>query len=336
MALDLSTGILGLTDENVKISSTDSTAGKLFNKVFSSDNSVTFSTVGAAGTNQTLDIKSVGGGEVNTGSNVGAGTGLVFKTKVGVQLRFKSLIGGTNVTVTNNTDDITIDASGSADGNGIFDAANDAGGATIPAAFDAQMTDTFKLTGGKFGVDVTPTAKFQVKGDGSTTGVMVLFENDVGTDKFTMLDDGSVVLAGSILPQLHLSAINAQIKVGAASPTVTTFLNIDAAHSVPYFTWGTIANPFLALMGRVKGAGQIITGSVTGDFGYRTDVDHLWGNNAGNLRMRLTAAGALTLVTGDLDVASGIYRAGGTAGLASFTGAVTNITIKNGIVTAAS
>lgn len=50
-----------------------------------------------------------GGGEANTGSNVGAGDG-VFKAKVGVDLQFKSLIGGTNVTLTAGTDDITIDA----------------------------------------------------------------------------------------------------------------------------------------------------------------------------------------------------------------------------------
>jgi hypothetical protein len=54
-----------------------------------------------------------GGGEVNTASNVGAGDG-VFKQKVGVDLEFKSLIGGTGITLAPGTDDITINASGAA------------------------------------------------------------------------------------------------------------------------------------------------------------------------------------------------------------------------------
>jgi hypothetical protein len=56
-----------------------------------------------------------GGGEVNLVANVGAGTGLVFRDKTTATLNFKSLIGGTNVTVTDGTDDITISADSGAD-----------------------------------------------------------------------------------------------------------------------------------------------------------------------------------------------------------------------------
>lgn len=56
-----------------------------------------------------MDIMSGGGsaGEINTASNVGSGVG-VFKDKLGVDLRFKSLVGTTNrVSVTSGTNDIT-------------------------------------------------------------------------------------------------------------------------------------------------------------------------------------------------------------------------------------
>ncbi len=66
--------------------------------------------VNSAGTERDLSAVS---GEVNTGQNVGAGTGLIFRDKTGVFINLRSLIGGTNVTITNNANDITINSTGS-------------------------------------------------------------------------------------------------------------------------------------------------------------------------------------------------------------------------------
>ena len=78
---------------------------KYLNVFILQGSSIGFPTIGGGGT-----------GEANTGSNVGAGDG-VFKQKTGVDLEFKTLIGGTNTTITNNTNDLTIDVTGTGEVN---------------------------------------------------------------------------------------------------------------------------------------------------------------------------------------------------------------------------
>ena len=56
-----------------------------------------------------IDATGVGGGEVNTASNVGTGYGW-YKEKVGVDLRFKTILAGTNIHITNDTNELTISA----------------------------------------------------------------------------------------------------------------------------------------------------------------------------------------------------------------------------------
>lgn len=47
-------------------------------------------------------------GEANTGANVGSGIGQIFRDKTGVALNFKTLKAGTNISLQNNADDVTI------------------------------------------------------------------------------------------------------------------------------------------------------------------------------------------------------------------------------------
>lgn len=73
-----------------------------------------------------------GGGEANTASNIGAGQG-VFASKVGVDLRFKSLVAGTNVSLSADGNTITINASGGG-GSGTVTSV----GLSAPTGFDVS------------------------------------------------------------------------------------------------------------------------------------------------------------------------------------------------------
>jgi hypothetical protein len=62
------------------------------------------------------DLPGAGGGETNTASNVGGGNG-IFYQKSGVDLQFRSLVAGTNVTITSGATTLTINSSGGGGGS---------------------------------------------------------------------------------------------------------------------------------------------------------------------------------------------------------------------------
>lgn len=70
-----------------------------------------------AGNTRPPSITGVGIGEANTASNQGAGQAL-YIGKVGVDLQFKTLVAGANVTLTPSANTITIAATGGGTGTG--------------------------------------------------------------------------------------------------------------------------------------------------------------------------------------------------------------------------
>jgi hypothetical protein len=104
-----------------------------------------------------FDVQSGGGtgGEVNTASITpdGTGTGLIYKTKIGVDLVFKRLKSGSNISLTNGTDDITINATGLMSSNATQDDVAD--GTTYKRYSDTEKT---KLAGIASGAEVNVQA----------------------------------------------------------------------------------------------------------------------------------------------------------------------------------
>lgn len=91
------------------------TAAGVFKEVSDDPCEVRFRSLVASGNNLTIvednnEIAFTTDGEPNTAANVGSGEG-VWKNKVGETLNFKSLVGGTGITVVGSADEITISAS---------------------------------------------------------------------------------------------------------------------------------------------------------------------------------------------------------------------------------
>jgi hypothetical protein len=137
-----------------------------------------------------------GSGEANTGANVGTGTGNVFRDKSGVTLNFKTLKEGSNISITDNADDITISASGS----------------TGPKVYNQTVQNdqflqglnnvTGEWTTKIFSIDnQTILNDFQVVGINNVTGTITTNQFSVntqtcsGTDKISSIDNvtGAVI-----------------------------------------------------------------------------------------------------------------------------------------------
>lgn len=128
-----------------------------------------------------LTISATGTGEANTASNVGAGLGL-FKQKAGVNLEFKTLVAGTNISLTNpDANTITINSTG---GGGSTTITTDSGCPQLTAVLtgsnyllSSRGADTIRIGANSGGATGTLNFGGISIGDnsGKTTGVENLY-----------------------------------------------------------------------------------------------------------------------------------------------------------------
>ena len=113
--------------------------------------------IGISQTADTITIENTaggGGGEANTASNQGAGEGLAM-TKSGVDLPFKSLLAGSNITLTPAADTVTIAATG---GSGEANTTSNQGAGQGLAMTKSGVDLPFKTLVAGANITLTPTA----------------------------------------------------------------------------------------------------------------------------------------------------------------------------------
>lgn len=123
-----------------------------------------------------------GGGEANTSSNLGAGEGLAA-AKNGVDLPFKSLVAGTNVTLSSDANTVTINATG---GGGTVDVVSNVATNTILGRVTASSGDSEELTAAQ--VRTLLNVEDGATADQTGAEIKAAYEGEADTNAFTDAD----------------------------------------------------------------------------------------------------------------------------------------------------
>jgi hypothetical protein len=195
--------------------------------------------------------------DVILGANVGAGTGLIFRDKTGTTLNFKSLIAGTNIIISNNTDDITLSVNSDSNNTPNTLIQRDASGRFSAGA--VSLTDEVisnSLTISSFG----SAGILHSNASGAISNSLIVNSDiavgTIGNDKLaTILTAGKVLNAATTANPANLAnAIVSRDSLGNfAASTITANLNGNATSATTATTSSTTTDFTGSLSGDVTG-----------------------------------------------------------------------------------
>lgn len=216
------------------------------------------------GTSVTIASTGGGSGEANTASNLGTGVGL-FASKSGVNLGFKSLVAGSNITLTPDANSVVVSASNSGEANTVSNIGTGTGLYASKVGVDFRLRSLAVSTGLSLASDgstitLTNTAPGETNtasnlgasGEGvfaSKSGVDLQFKKlKAGSNVTLTSDSSSITIAasgGSGLTEFSsYAALRAYsgttTPVRVTAPAMAGFFYLDAADTTSTDNGGTV------------------------------------------------------------------------------------------------
>lgn len=272
--------------------------------------------------------------DVTTGANVGSGTGLVFKNKTGITLNFRSLLSDTHMSITTNSDDITIGTDATSSNTASTIVARDASGNFSAGTITANLTGSASNNVLKAGDTMTgalqlptgTTALPSLKFTGSTTTGLsatsdILSFSNAGTESMNINASGVVTIdmftTGGVVHNNASGNLSSSLIVNADVDPAAAIVDTKLA---TISTAGKVSNSATTATS-TNTANTIVLRDGSGNFSAGTITASLTGAASLNvLKAGDTMTGALQLPAGTTSNPSLVFTGSTVTGLSASSG----------------